>query len=248
MDFAGKSCIVHQLPEHALHGHPATYEYPLPAQLDPSILATLHPWVRRIACLSSADAHAELAARWKGLRDDALCRLRDHLLDGNVPSIALTRDRAWVICVQENGGFNVISPPPDSDAVKDRLARWQHDANPLLADFLEHFAGIREDFAPDGGVFLDDQEWEFIDQPWMFEKIEGCSDWKDSLIVFHSRGGDLLLLHPSGRVGWWVADEVRVRHAYDSFASAFVDFVRYHKVPWPFDSYEPQPDFWRVVG
>jgi hypothetical protein len=248
MNSSDHSPIVHQLPEYARHRHPPTYEYPLPAQLDEPTLATLDPWIRQIAGLSPANAHAALAARWDGLRDDALCRLRDHLLEGDVPSIALAGDRAWVVCVRENGGFNLVAPPLDRHAIKTQQAAWKGDENPLLADLLEHFGGLREDFAPGGGCFIDQERWEFVDQPWMFEKVKGCSDWKDSLFLFSSRGGDGLLLHPSGKVGWWVADEVQVRDAYNGLASCVVDFIRYRQVPWPFDPYEPRPEFWRVVG
>ncbi len=248
MDLSRESCIVHQLPEYALHGHPPTYEYSLPAQLDAATIATLDPWIGEIARLSPSSARAALADRWNTIRDDALCRLRDHLLEGDVPSIALTGDRAWVVCVHENGGFNLVAPPPDRDAVEKQLVRWQRNANPFLVEFLGHFGGLREDFAPGGGYFIDDEGWEFINEPWMFEKVKGCSDWKDSLIVFSSRGGDKLLLHPSGRVGWLVADEVQVRDACENLASCVADFVRYRNVPWPFDPYELRPDSWRVVG
>jgi hypothetical protein len=240
--------IVHQLPEYARHGHPPTYEYPLPAQLDAPTLATLDPWIRQIARLNPADARAALAARWDGLRDDVLCRLRDHLLEGDVPSVALTGDRAWVVCMRENGGFNLVAPPLDRDAINRQQGAWKGDENPLLTDFLEHFGGLREDFAPGGGYFIDAEGWEFVNEPWMFEKVKGGSDWKDSLIVFHSRGGDLLLLHPSGKVGWWVADEVQVRDTYEDLASCVIEFVRYQDVPWPFNPYEPRPNSWRVVS
>ncbi len=241
------SCVVHQLPEYARHGHPPSYEYPLPAQIEQSSLATLHPWIAHAATLTPANAHAYLETRWKGLRHPGLWRVRDHLLEYETRSIVLTGTRAWLLCVHENGGFNLVAPPLDGEFVRKQQSLWHVSGNSVLTDTLMHFGGLREDFAPSGGYFVGDDEWEGINQAEM-ETIKGYSEWKDSLIVFSSRGGDGLLLHPSGRVGWLVADEVRMRDAYENLETCLIDFVRYRRVPWPFDPYEPNLDFFRIVG
>jgi hypothetical protein len=240
--------IVHQLPEYERDGYPPSYEYPLPAQIEPSSLAALHPWLREAAALRSPEAHAFLQARWNGLRDSALRPLRDQILECEVTSIVLTGPEAWLLCVHENGGFNLIAPPVDRDAVKKQQVQCGMGNNPLLTDLVEHFGGLREDFAPGGGYFMVPQQWRIVNEPWMGE-LPGYSEWKDALMVFNSRSGDALLLHPSGRVGWWVGDEMRMRDAYEDLGACFVDFARYRAVPWPFGSYEPDLDFFlRVVG
>ena len=248
MDHPNAGCIVHQLPEYARDGHPPSYEYPLPAQIEPSNLATLHRWLREVAVLGPPDAHARLQARWNGIQDAALRRVRDHLLEYEVTSLVLTGPDAWLLCVRRSGGFNLVAPPVERSVVEEQQAQCGIRDNPLFTDLVEHFGGLREDFAPGGGYFMVPQEWRTVDEPWMAE-VEGYSDWRGSLMVFSSRGGDTLLLHPSGKVGWWVADEVRMRDAYEDLGACLADFVRYRRVPWPFDPYEPDEDFFpRVVG
>jgi hypothetical protein len=247
MGIPHRTPIVHQLPEYAACGHPPSYEYPLPVDPQEPTLASLHPWLRELATLDPSEAHSSLRARWSSLSDDALCQLRDHLLQYAAISIVTTGPRAWLLCVREKGGFNLIAPPVSRESIRLQQGRCGMGDNRLLTDLLEHFGGLREDFAPGGGYFIDEQEWRLVNEPFM-EEIPGYSDWKNALFIFSSRGGDGLLLHPSGRVGWWVGDEVRMRNAYDDLGTCLVDFIRYREVPWPFDPYEPRPDYWRVVG
>lgn len=239
--------IIHQLPEYASEGYPPSYEYTLPAAIEPSTLAVLHPWLREIASRDPDDAHATLEARWNGLQNDSLLQMRDYLLDCRPSSLVLTGAGGWLSCVDRRGGINLVSPPLDGDAIDQQRSRWHLENSPLLADLLTNFGGLREDFAPGGGYFIDDQNWEGVTESWM-EAIEGHSEWKDALIIFTSRGGDKLLLDRRGRVGWWVADEVRMREAYRNLDACLLDFVRYRRVPWPFDPYEPRLDFPRVFG
>jgi hypothetical protein len=218
----------------------------LPAQIEASSLAVLHPWLRQLAGLDPSGAHAAVEARWAGLRDPALCRLRDTILDGKTASIILTGPDAWLLCVHENGGINLVAPPMEKESVKARLAACGMQRVPLVADFLENFGGLREDLAPGGGYLIREEEWQVVNEPFM-EEVEGYSAWKDALIIFTSRGGDVLLVHPSGRVGWWVSDERRMRDAFEDLGTALVEFARSRRIPWPFDPY-PKPDGFRLVS
>jgi hypothetical protein len=247
MNHSRRSCVEHQLPEYAQYGHPSSYEYPLPTQLERSSLSTLHPWIARAATLIPADAHNNLEARWKGLHSDALCKVRDYLLKCEVTSVVLAGSRAWLLCVHDNGGFNLVAPPLDRNSIKKQLSQWHVNDYPLLTEFLARFGGLREDFAPGGGCFISDREWECVNEPWM-EQVKGYSYWRDSLIIFSSRGGDKLLLHRSGQVGWWVADEMRMRAGYENLETCLADFVRYRETPWPFEPREPRLDFPRIAG
>jgi hypothetical protein len=247
MSHSHSSYVVHQLPEYARDGHPPSYEYPLPAKVNKSTLAALHPWISLAATLTPTKARTYIAARWKELRGDALCHVRDYLLECEVTSLVLTGSYTWLLCVHSNGGFNLVGPPLSSDSVKKQQSHWLLNDNLLLNDFLTHFGGLREDFAPGGGCFINDQEWEGVNKPWM-EQVKGQHDWKDSLIVFSSRSGDKLLLHRSGRVGWWIADEMQMRNAYENLETCLLDYVRYREAPWPFEPREPRSNFHCIIG
>jgi hypothetical protein len=236
------SPIIHQLPEYAADGYSPSYEYSLPVELPPTILASLDPWIRKVACLAPGDVLDRLQVRWSTLRNEALCQLRDYLLESDITSLVLQDSCAWLLSVNESGGFTLIGPPTDLNRIHAQLPPWRLDHHSPLAEFVSNFGGLREDFAPGGGWFIDDHNWEGVNQSWM-KDIEGFSDWEGSLILFTSRGGDLLLMHHTGRIGWWVSDEVRMKDAYDDFDSAIIDFVRYQKAAWPFDPYEPRPNF-----
>jgi hypothetical protein len=238
---------VHQLPEYAAEGHPPTFEYPLPVDVGRPAFAAVHPWLRGIASLDPDDARVSLAARWDGLRSDSLLRIRDYLLDCEATSLVLTGPRAWILCVDQHKAMNLVAPPVDYDVISRQRSQWHLDDYPLLIELLTSFGGLREDFAPAGGYFIDGENWSGVTESWM-EVIEGYSEWKGALIIFSSRGGDKLLLDRTGRVGWWVADEVRMREAYPDLEACLLDFVRYRCVPWPFAPYEPPLSFPRVFG
>jgi hypothetical protein len=240
-----RSCTVHQLPEYADSGYPPSYEYPLPVDLAPSDLVPLHPWIQQIAALSPGEAHEALRARWKKLRNDALCRLRDYILECEPLSVVITGSESWVLCVHKNGGLNLVAPPLDESLVDKNRLQWHMDDD-LLTDVLANYGGLREDFAPGGGHFIVEEKWEGVTDSWM-EAVKGQSKWKNSLIIFSSRGGDKLLVHRTGKIGWWIAGEVQMREAYPSIEAALADFVSYRRAPWPFDPYPPRLNFPRLV-
>ncbi len=239
--------IVHQLPEYAAEGYPPSYEYPLPMDVWPPTFAAIHPWLKEIAVLDPDDARARLAARWNELQNDAFQQMRDYLLECHPTSLVFTGTRGWLLCVDQHKALNLVAPPTDCDVINRRLSQWHFDGHPMLTELLLAFGGLREDFAPGGGCFIADEEWEGVTESWMKE-IEGYPEWKDAIIVYSSRGGDKLLLDRTGRVGWWVADEMRMREAYRDLPTCLVDFVRYRSVSWPFDPYEPPLGFPRVLG
>jgi len=239
--------IVHQLPEYAAEGYPPSYEYPLPVDVELPTFAAIHPWLRGIASLDPDDARSSLAARWNGLRSDSLLSIRDYFLNCETTSLVLTGARGWLLCVDQHAAMNLVAAPLDYDLINQQRSQRHLDDHLLLAEFLVNFGGLREDFAPGGGYFIDDQKWEGVTESWM-EVIDGYPKWKDALIIFSSRGGDKLLLDRAGRIGWWVADEIRMREAYQDLDTCLVDFVRYRGVPWPFDPYKPRLSFPRVLG
>lgn len=248
MNCRDASPIVHQLSEYAAEGHLPSYEYPVPVDVGPPTFAAIHPWLQSLASLQPGDIRASLAARWNGLRNDSLLLLRDYLLECQATSLVLTGQRGWLLCVDQHKAMNLVAPPMDHSVIVQRLAQWHLDDQSLLLELLVNFGGLREEFAPGGGWFIDEHnKWEGVTEAWM-EAIEGYLDWRESLIIFSSRGGDKLLFSRTGRVGWWVADEMCMRGAYRDLHTCLVEFLRYRSVPWPFDPYEPPLNLRRVLG
>lgn len=240
--------IVHQLPEYEAEGHPPSIEYPLPVDVHSPEFAAVNPWLLELAHLTPGSARADLAARWSGLRNDSLQQIRDYLLECDATSLVLTGSRGWLLCVHpQQQAMNLVAPPIDAGFIQQRLSEWRIDGHSVLAELLVNFGGLREDFAPGGGCFIDERKWEGVTESWM-RQINGHAEWEGALIVFSSRGGDKLLVDRDGRVGWWMAGEMRMREAYPDLPACLVDFVRYRTIPWPYDPYPPPVRFPRVFG
>jgi hypothetical protein len=120
-----------------------------------------------------------------------------------------------------------------------------------LTRLLLALAGLREDFAPSGGAFLDlADQWILLDQAWMQQTLQNYTEWEGSLALFNSRDGDSLWVHPSGRLGWWGAGEQEVKsytESVEEFCERYAHFRINAWLPdrgtdkliaWPFDSHE----------
>jgi|SRR5579872_1905882 len=57
-------------------------------------------------------------------------------------------------------------------------------------------------------------------------------EWQGALHFYHARNGDTLLLHPSGKVGWWVGAESRIVEYADSFADFCERYTGFRRLAW----------------
>ena len=229
--------IIHQLPEYADAGYPPSYEYQLPAHIEDPMFSIIHPWFQHLSQLTTVDAHKCLAERWKNIQHNAARCLRDHILEYETRSIVIAGGCVWLLCVNGNAGINLVGPPlNENNAIAEHIPIGMED-NCLLVELLTHFHSLREDFPPGGGYLIDNHSWEYLNDPFIEKEVKGYSKWKNSLIIFHARNGDLLLQHPSGKVGWWVADEIKIKEAYNDLETCIMDFIHFQNKPWPFDSY-----------
>jgi hypothetical protein len=106
-------------------------------------------------------------------------------------------------------------------------------------DFLRLFCGMREALPPASGHFLYDEFTVFCDDPWSDSlDMDADEEWVDSLILFRSRNGDVLLMNEEGVTGWFLHEQGRV----EPYSTTFNKFVLQYSVfldkcREPFDGY-----------
>jgi len=254
----GGPCRIHQLPEFEDAGISPAYEYFLPVRDFPDEdFERLGPWLQSIARMDSKPAAEYLHERWAPFRHGHLCDLVDYYLGFAPSSLVLHDHRAWLLCVRPATAFTetsifLLPEPVGGQRVRSRLEKLGFNDD-LLAQFVEAFSGIREDLEPSAGDILDaSEDWRSIgddDNVWAIEEISGYRDWHGALFFYHSRGSDTLLVHPTGKTGWWVGAEQKIVE----YTASFVEFCRRYTVfrqhawkrffsgkkavAWPYDFY-----------
>jgi hypothetical protein len=117
---------------------------------------------------------------------------------------------------------------------------------PVSDSFVEFncvFAGLRESEPNLAGGFLLVDEWKtFRDRLGKYASYREPAQlkkWGDSVVVFHARNGNHVLMNPDGKLAWDVMQEQRVDEkwkSFDEFIEHYADYLDYN---WPFDSYGP---------
>jgi hypothetical protein len=130
-----------------------------------------------------------------------------------------------------------IPPPLDRASIRQRLSELSFPRHKLLVSFLHFFAGLREDTPLISGNFLchDSKDWMLMLQD--KDDVEGFDEWQRGLMLYHARNGDGVIVHPRGRVGWWIFSEARIEGRYadlGEFVQCYVDRLDSKE---PFDSY-----------
>lgn len=249
---------IHQLPEWEDAGYAPSFEYFLPAGtvLD-DVRQNLDPWLASLASLTPDQVAVNLHARWEKSLNGPLEDVLRYFMQYRPKSIVTREHKSWLLCempetdVRSRDCF-LLPSPGDLQALRDRLAQRGFD-NPQLVEFLWTLAGLREDFEPGGGAFLDGTgDWISINEPWMVEVLTNYDNWQNGLIVFNSKGGDGLVVHQTGKVGWWNSGDTVVtdyathivelcRKFAEYKSSAWVRFRGFEKlIPWPFDGHSHQ--------
>ncbi len=129
----------------------------------------------------------------------------------------------------------------------------------LLFKFLCAFSGMLEDFVPNGGDFVDGTgDWRLIgggddaSEAEYKKVIARYAEWHGALHLYHARSGDILLVHPQGKVGWWIGPELRIADYTNSFAEFCKRYTGFRRqawkhygdsskvVAWPYDFYSSE--------
>lgn len=235
---------IHQLPEFEEAGYSPSYEYFLPIRdLPESDLAQLGPWLQSVAHGDADAATRALEERWQPYCHDPFRGLIEYYLSFQPNGVVIHDQQAWLLCFSPETAFSegtmyLVPEPVDGHIVRTRLNNFGF-RDELLAQFLSAFSGIREDFVPSPGDFVEGAgDWRLIgrdDKAWEaeFEKtVAGYAEWHGALHFYHARNSDTLLVHPAGKVGWWVGDDLKIVEYASSFADFCVLFTGFRNHAW----------------
>lgn len=219
--------------------------YLLPTtEIPDSVRDTLHPWIAGFVGLSPAEATKRLHERWATIDRPSLVALRNTLSDFEVR--AIVDDGAGGMIYAERvdaedtlvGNVFFLPAPIDSEILESHLASVELSGNQAVRDFMTHFGGLSEDVSTAGHFIYLDSPWPTFTDSWE-NSIEGFDEWQNSLMIYHARNGCSVLVHPTGKVAWWMMQEHRVEELADNFDEFVNRFSDHRKLAWPFDPYGP---------
>lgn len=227
-------------------------EYFLPIKDMPEdVKQKLHPWLRELVGKEPSEVKGVLVERWNGIQNPALKAMRDRLLEFEPDSILITQEEAFLSLrlvpgIATQVGETWYLPPPENVDWEMRLNDAGIDGNAVTQEFLKNFAGLRESTVCSGN-FLCTSYWEtFPLEGYKLSDIKGAENWSGSLIVYTNRGGHSVLLHPTGRMAWWLFAENEIHHEYKDFAEFTVYFTEFNrKYSAPFDPF-PNENYLRL--
>lgn len=235
---------IHQLPEFEEAGHSPSYEYFLPVRdLPEADFERFGPWLKGVAGGDAEVATRALVERWRPHRGGLLGDLIEYCLEFRPNGVVVQDQKAWLLCVRpENHSTEpaifLLPEPANPQLVRTRLDQYGF-RDELLADFLCAFSGMLEDFVPNGGDLVEGAgDWRLVgndDDAWdaEFEKmIAGYLEWHGALHFFHARNSDKLLVHPMGKVGWWIGAECRIVEYTCSFAEFCERYTGFRRQAW----------------
>lgn len=239
--------VVHEAP---FPDYPKATEYFLPQpEMPADVRDGLSPWI--LGMVTSPTYEHAIDERLAESKHPAIQSLCDQLRSYRPTSLIVREDKqAWLRLnsglTTENIGSSAFLPsPPDKERVRAQLESTGFSSDEVFSAFAIRFCGLAEDFASAGNFLEDAEDWSLLSEDWQEDIIDNYDEWAGSLLFYHARNGDQLLLHPDGHVGWWKYAEGRVTRECDSFTDFIHFYVKYRAdSPWPLDSYGP-PDYAR---
>ncbi|MCC7425070.1 MAG: hypothetical protein IT428_32780 [Planctomycetaceae bacterium] len=238
-DRAPKDVVVH---EPWSSTGPAVTEYLLPcASMPQDVRDGLPEWLQSFVGQHPLDARQLLVKRWQDVSEPSLRDLANLLTFEFTPkSIAVTKDGAWLIVDRpdrqrpEERDDMLIPPPPDPSRIEKGIARFPIADQSIMREFLTSFGAMQDVWPGRSGLFLIPDEWSSLRDYWGDEDdhLYGAwyPDWKPALIVCNSPGGDMVLLHPDGRVAYHYFAEGTIQILNENLTDFFARYVRHRRV------------------
>lgn len=232
MNSSNESVIIHDLDPYAeMNGETPAIEYILPSLAIPSeVRNAVQPWIQELIGLTPRDVRTKIEQQWAHIERPPLAPLKETLLRFEPFSITIHNNCGWLRIVapgydiERTGASFFLAPLLSRKYWQRRVKKLGLAEYELLLDFLANFAGIRANIPTEDGAFLYDERWRIFNEAWM-KKIHGFSDWKGALVIYGADNGDAVLLHQSGKVGWWVFDAKRTRiiaRDFEGFLECFI--------------------------
>jgi hypothetical protein len=216
--------------------YPITSEYLLPCNEMPAkVRECLHPWLRQMVEIDSQNVLSILHRRWSNISIADLTGLQDLLLKEFSPRSIITHGmEAWLGFTRPNPTDSerseiLIPPPPDTKMIETGLKKTPFANIPSLVAFAANFGSIKEDIPPNAGDFRIPEKWESLYDYWGENdgRYENWySDWSGALVVYGTGCGDMVLLHPTGKMAWLGFAENEIW----GLSSSFDEFIRRYVV------------------
>jgi len=249
----------HQLKVFEECGYPPSFEYFLPVETrDVATWGGVSNWIRELAVLPPVEAYDLFRRRWAGAESSCCWPLHQELLEFRPGSVLVHEELGWVISMRRRRILEVgfFAPPQPRAFVAEWLAEFGFEDLDLI-DFVTLMAGFRESVYPSGGSFISPEHTRNRDEilmtgEWMYSAIANFRPWDGSLVVFRSRGGSVLLIQHSGKVGWWLGGEPVIddyAESVEELVDKYVHFLQSDSVKkyrgrflqWPFDPPRAMP-------
>lgn len=219
--------------------------YKLPAtDIPEEVQAKLHPWIAGFRGLSPAEATTRLHERWASIQRPSLLDLRDTLSEFEVRAIVDDGAGGMIYAVRPKSDENIVGNSfylpaalVDSELTK-RLKQVELEDNAAVKEFMTYFAGLAENSVACGNFVYGETPWPTFTDSWD-GSIEAFDEWKSSLMIYVALNGCHVLVHPSGKVAWWMMQEHRVAKCANDFDEFIMQFSKHRKIAWPFDPYGP---------
>lgn len=217
-----------------------TVEYYLPcAEMAEQVKESLHPWLRQMVGCDHEAVQLILDERWAKMTIEPLRLVKEAVRDFRPTSIVVLEDRtgnkeSWLLLARPapNRGWGperaelLIAPPLSQEALDKGFQKCKFADSPLLRSLILDFGAQYETIPRSSGGFCI-SEWMTLYDYW------GDNDgrypawyeqWQGALGLYGSPSGDLVLLHPSGKVAWMWFAEGDVTPLADDLAG----FLRYY--------------------
>jgi len=219
--------------------------FALPAtDIPDDVRKSLHPWIAGFMGLTPAEATKRLHERWATISRPSLLALRETLSKFEVRAIVDHEVGGMIYAVRPDSDDGIVGnsfylpAPIDPDELASRLDSVSLSNDAAVREFMTYFAGLAEDTAIAGNFVYLDSPWPRFTDSWD-GSIKGFDEWENSLMFYYARNGCHVLVHPSGKVAWWVMQEHLVEETAVDFDEFVIQFSEHRKIAWPYDPYGP---------
>jgi len=173
-----------------------------------------------------------------------LIALRETFSEFEVRAIVDTGVGGMIYAVRPNADDGIIGnsfylpAPIEPEELTAKLQRVSLGENAAVQEFMQYFGGLAENVDAAGNFVYRDDPWPTFTDSWD-GSIQGFDEWKSSLMLYTALNGCHVLVHPNGKVAWWMMQEHRVAEQSKDFDEFILYFNKHRKLAWPFDPYGP---------
>jgi len=130
------------------------------------------------------------------------------------------------------GDILLVPPPPDEKVVELGLKKCLFANMPAMRSFVNDFGSLYENIPPHAGDFRVPNEWKTLFDYWGEDNGrygKWYPEWSGSLVIYGSSVGDMVLLHPKGKLVWLGFAENELWELSDNFDEFVHRYAKYRR-------------------